>query len=333
MKQVVGRRRAKAFTLIELLVVIGIIAILISVLLPVLGAARRASEKTSCLAALSQIHNAYKLYSIDNKGAWPVAVHFWNGGGALNDRDKRYHDYIAKYLMGNQSVTDPSGKKITVNEMNFNGTCSNTPLNTGGSTYATHGDFGTAVDPIWIGTLRDRKSVLWGCQSWTKIGHGGSQYDYASNNGYSMNIFPMSPRDENPAATYGYDVGKTARVAEGSGTWGSAWPGAYYKMTAWKSAGDRALLFDGVHNAAYFTRKSWNLGQPTAEQGITFDPTDPSALLPKFTHYEFAMDWNRHAKPKPGQVRNGDPALNMLFCDGHAATVSAREAFKAIRGH
>ena len=32
-----------------------------------------------------------------------------------------------------------------------------------------------------------------------------------------------------------------------------------------------------------------------------------------------------------GQVRNSDPALNMLFCDGHAATVSTREAYKAIR--
>jgi prepilin-type processing-associated H-X9-DG protein len=30
-------------------------------------------------------------------------------------------------------------------------------------------------------------------------------------------------------------------------------------------------------------------------------------------------------------VRNGDPALNMLFCDGHAATVSTRDAYKAIR--
>ena len=319
----------RAFTLVELLVVIGIIAILISVLLPVLSSARKASEKTSCLAALNQIHNAFKMYSIDNKGAWPVAIHFWKGAGPITDRDKRYHDYIAKYLMGNQSVTSPGGQKVTTNEMNFNGTVNY--QSTGGN-YAGHGEFGTDQDPVWIGTLRDRKSVLWGCPTWTKVGHGGTQYDYASNNGYSMNIFPQSPQDEAPSGSYGFVISKTARIAEGSGTWGGAWGGQYFKMTGWKNPGERALLFDGVHNGAYYTRKTWNLGQDTNEQGVTFNPTRPGDKLPKFTHYEFAMDWNRHTKSKPGAVRNSDPALNMLFADGHAATVSAREAYKGIRG-
>ena len=42
------------------------------------------------------------------------------------------------------------------------------------------------------------------------------------------------------------------------------------------------------------------------------------------------MDWNRHGK-LPGQVKATDLALNMLFCDGHAAPVSPREAFRALR--
>jgi prepilin-type N-terminal cleavage/methylation domain-containing protein/prepilin-type processing-associated H-X9-DG protein len=320
-----GRRASNAFTLVELLVVIGIIAVLISVLLPVLGSARKSADKTSCLAALNQIHNAYKMYQIDHKGAWPVAVHFWNENGT--NRDKRYHDFIAKYLMGNQSVTDPSGNKITSNEMNFNGTCGVDTV----APYATHGEFGTATDPIWIGTLRDRKSVLWGCPTWNRVGHGGSQYDFASNNGYTMNIFPMAPNDLNPAATSGTEMTKTARVIGPGSNAGGVWKGQYFKMTAWRSPGDRALLFDGVHNGGYFSRKTWNEGRPTTEQGVTFNPTEPGDLLPPFTHFEFAMDWNRHAKPKPGKVRNSDLALNVLFCDGHAATVSAREAYKAIR--
>jgi prepilin-type N-terminal cleavage/methylation domain-containing protein/prepilin-type processing-associated H-X9-DG protein len=321
--------RQHAFTLVELLVVIGIIAILISVLLPVLGSARKASEKATCLAALNQIHNAFKMYQGDNKGAWPVAVHYWRQtGGSAANRDKRYHDFIAKYIMGTQRVKDSSGKEYTDNNMNFNGTVSYE--GTGGGKYATHGEFGTTDDPIWIGTLRDRKSILWGCPVWNKVGTGGSQYDYASNNGYTMNIFPMAPDDA--GSNWGFDMKKTARIADGLNTdAGGKWTGQYFKMTAWRRAADRALLFDGVHNAAYWTDVNWNTDQPVTEQGVTFKPSDPSARLPKFTHYEFPMDWNRHAKPKPGQVRNGDPALNMLFCDGHAATVSAREAYKAIR--
>ena len=272
-------RRRRAFTLVELLVVIGIIAILISVLLPVLGSARKASEKAACLAALHQFGDAFKMYAGENKGAWPVAAHSWTDGG---DRDKRYHDFIAKYLMGPQRVVDKaSGKVYTDNNMNFNGTCCNTTLNTGGSTYATHGEFGTATDPVWIGTLRDRRSVLWGCPTWTKIGTGGTQYDYASNNGYTMNQFPMAPNDEGsgPATLYNNGVlkSKVAKIiGPGSVMGSSEFLGNYFKATQWKAPGERALLFDGVHNGGFLGNPTWNVGQPTADpngSGVTFDPS------------------------------------------------------------
>src|SRR5438552_15430044 len=89
------QRRSPAFTLVELLVVIGIIALLISILLPALSKARKQANTIKCRAQMYDIGRQMLMYANVNKGwlfpgndgagtpqneRWPVLVldNQWN---------------------------------------------------------------------------------------------------------------------------------------------------------------------------------------------------------------------------------------------------------------
>ncbi len=59
--------RRRGFTLIEFLVVVAIIGLLISVLLPALGKARKSASATACMAQLRGIAQGLVLYSVDHR--------------------------------------------------------------------------------------------------------------------------------------------------------------------------------------------------------------------------------------------------------------------------
>jgi prepilin-type N-terminal cleavage/methylation domain-containing protein/prepilin-type processing-associated H-X9-DG protein len=69
-----ARNTTHAFTLVELLVVIGIIALLISILLPALNSARQTARDVSCASNVRQLVTSLLFYANDNKGKFPPNI-------------------------------------------------------------------------------------------------------------------------------------------------------------------------------------------------------------------------------------------------------------------
>jgi prepilin-type N-terminal cleavage/methylation domain-containing protein/prepilin-type processing-associated H-X9-DG protein len=264
-------RRRGGFTLVELLVVIGIIALLISILLPTLAGARRSANTIKCLAALKEIGNSFAMYAQDNKGMYPAARHT-----PADPVTRRWTDMIAKYI----------SKK--------------------GANFTTQAD---------IAQLR-HNSVLWGCPEWRK----SVEYDPskpaadAENvyNGYGMQYYPTYWQDGNKA------IGLAQYIKDATGKVTSR---GYIPASVWGRKGaDRLLIADAVWDIIWLSNDPFS-------SATKFQPYDP----PAFVAPGITID-ARHMKPgSPKKVPANGAAINALFCDGHAMTVSARTAHNAIR--
>ena len=97
-----------AFTLVELLVVIGIIAVLISILLPALSAARKAAMSVQCMSNIRQLLTGCAMYANENQGHWPAGS---DDGYWLGPNNHRWHGARASNAEAFDFNLDPSPLK------------------------------------------------------------------------------------------------------------------------------------------------------------------------------------------------------------------------------
>jgi len=305
--------RRGAFTLVELLVVIGIIAVLIGVLLPVLNSARKSADRTKCLASLREIGHAYMMYSMDNRGYWPVGLHTWSAPapqGAPNPRAKVWFDYIFKYLIGPQTMV-VGGITYTSNDCNYNGTA-------GVPGFSQRGP--TQWDPVFIGTVKDKTNALWGCPSCRRISNNAN-FNNDWYTGYGMNWYPISPNDGGPTNLYTVTFLNRALIEQDDPTR----LGKYYRAMQWEKPAQRGLIYEVVNAYGVEMNIGYLYKWPYPPEGTATFPQDGTVGA-----NEMNFDFNRHGRRGRGN-KSTDPSMNMLYCDGHADTVSCREAYRSCR--
>ena len=303
------RRRTKAFTLVELLVVIGIIAVLVGILLPVLGNARKQAAKVKCAAALKELGNAMMMYVHDNKGYLPAPTidYVYNVGGlrfesslsadvpgvAVADK-ARWFNLLGKYVMKGQSE-------------------------------------GAAMNADQMGQQMGR-TVIWGCPSYDGyvVASSGNSLKGGINRNYppyAMNRWPtFTASYPDPLGSVQFPTPNNVHNFEGSST------GTWYKLNKFTKPAERALLADArtLQLEARAPLSSDQIpGQPLLQnqsnyingshRGTTFDFYRHGA-------YPRAQDAEMFS-PKGGRV-----SYNILYADMHVSTAIDREtAYRSIR--
>jgi len=152
-----GPQPSRAFTLVELLVVIGIIAVLIAILLPALGAAREQARTTQCASNMRQLCTSLVNYASENRGKFPPNInvvipappageptaHLWY------DVD-RIGRYLPKGVQPSQTSSNPT---------------------IGGKVFSCPGDIENAQRSygmnIWASSMTDQSSLNYGANPMT----------------------------------------------------------------------------------------------------------------------------------------------------------------------
>jgi len=205
-------RKTRAFTLVELLVVIGIIAVLISALLPALTKARQSANLLDCQARLRQMGQALQIYTVVNKGLVPWGVIPMPAPNPSNQEGFWWWHFALSEVM-NKNILGPDGfvtrespifrdrDTIEGNDARYvnHYTCNPRILYGGNDSEYAPNVYTSGVEPVIAATARKQRKI-----SSIKPSNAFVIWDAPQAMDYGYNAYELAVEMDGNGITYGH---------------------------------------------------------------------------------------------------------------------------------